>query len=164
MTVKTICIAGWASLASLLLVITTSLTLRWVPRRSVSGCIIFNGLVLHFTETINLLRWHRGVHGPTLCLSSFFSACYVLCFLRRKVVALRDTFLTYIFVVCVKYEGVSVYLQFWKSSLCNEGVQWSAILFENAKIVSLECLACLGLDMLFETSPVLADVFLLFYR
>ena len=106
-TVKTLYTAGWASLASLLLVVTALLTSGWVPRRSVLACITFNALVLYFTETINL-RWrYRGVHGPKLCLGSFFSARYVSCFLERKVVALRDTFLTYTFVVCTKYESIS---------------------------------------------------------
>ena len=104
-TVKTLYTSGWASLISLLLVITASLTSGWVPRRSVRACITFNALVLYFTETINL-RWRdRGVHGPKLCLSSFFSVRYVSCFLERKVVALRDMFLSYTFVVCTKYEG-----------------------------------------------------------
>ena len=108
-TVKTLYTACWASLASLLLVITASLISGWDPRRSVRACITFNALVLYFTETINL-RWrYRGVHGPKLCLGSFFSARYVWCFLERKVVALRDTFLTYIFLVCTKCEGVSQY-------------------------------------------------------
>ena len=104
-TVKTLYTACWASLASLLLVITASLTSGWDPRRSVRACITFNALVLCFTETINL-RWrYRGVHDPKLCLGSFFSVHYVSCFLERKVVALRDIFLTYTFVVCTKYEG-----------------------------------------------------------
>ena len=134
-----------ASLNSLLLVIIASLTSGWVPGRSVRGCITFNELVLYFTETINL-RWrYRGVHGPKLCLGSFFSACYVSCFLEREVVALRDTFLTYIFVVCAKYESVSHYFALHlvrvpavfdqKSCPCNKGVQWSAILLGITNIV-----------------------------
>lgn len=171
-TFKTLYTTCWSSLASLMLVITTSLILSWVPGRSVRGCITFNGLVLSFTETINL-RWrYRGVHGPKLCLGSFFSARYVSCFLECKVVALRDAFLTYSFVVCAKYEGISHYFVLHlvrvpavldeKSCFCKEGVQWSAILFEITKIVSVKYLVCLGLDMLFEAFPVLVDVFLLF--
>ena len=34
--------------------------------------------------------------------------------------------------------------------------------FEITNIVSVKCLVCLGLDILFETFPVLVDVFLLF--
>ena len=108
-TVTTLYTSGWASWASQFLVITASLTSGWVPRRCVRACITFNARVLYFTETINL-RWrYRGVHGPKLCLGSFLSARYVWCFLERKVAALRDTFLTYTFLVSTKCEGVSQY-------------------------------------------------------
>ena len=107
-TVKTLYTAGWASLASLLLVITASLISGWLPRRSLRACITFNALVLYFTETINF-RWRcRGVHGPKLCLGSFFSARYVSCFRERKVVALRDIFLTHTFVGLYQIRGYSV--------------------------------------------------------
>ena len=109
MKVKTLYTPGWASLDSLLLVITASLTSSWVPRRSVRGCITFNGLGLSLTETIKLYWQYRGVHGTKLCLGSFFSARYVSCFLEGKVVAFRDTFLTYIFVVCAKYECLALF-------------------------------------------------------
>ena len=139
---------------------------------SLFGVVSLIGLVLYFNETMNL-RWrYRGVHGPKLCLGNFFSVRYVSCFLERKVVALCDTFLTYIFEVCAKHEGVSHYFVLHlvlvpavldeKSWLCNEGVQWPSILFEIRKTVSVKCLVCLWLDMLFETFPVLVDVFLLF--
>ena len=88
----------------------------------------------------NLLRL-RGEHGPKLCLGSFFSARYVSCFFERKIVALRDTFLTYISSRISHYfvlhlVRVPAVLD-EKSCLCNEGVQWSATLLENAKIVSV---------------------------
>lgn len=121
-----------------MLIITASLTSGWVPRRSVRGCITVNELFLSFTETINLGWGYRGVHGPELCLGSFFSARYVPGFLECKIVSLRDAFLTYSFVVCAKHEGVSPYFILHlvrvpavldeKSCLCKEGVQWSAIL------------------------------------
>ena len=138
-TVKTLYTASWVSLASLMLVVAASLTSGQVPRRSVRQCITFNGLVLSFTETINLCWWYRGFHGPKLCLGSFFSASYVPCFLKCKVVALRDAFLTYSFMVCAKYEGISHYFVLHlvrvpavldeKSCFCKEGVQRSASLF-----------------------------------
>ena len=97
----------------------------------------------------------------------------VSCFLERKVSAFRDTFLTYVFVVSARYKGVSLYfvLNFDRvsavlenSCLCYESVHWSAILFEIAKIVSVKCVVYLGLDMLFEKFPALADAFLFFCR
>ena len=94
---KTLYIASWALLASLLLVFTASLTSHWVPRWSVRGCITFNGLVLIFTETINLCWRYRFAHGRKLCLGSFFSARYVSCFLVSKVVALRD-YISYVYL------------------------------------------------------------------
>ena len=67
LTVKTLYTAGWASLASVMLVITTLLTSRWVPRRSVQGCITFNGLVFSFTETINLGFGSTGASMALRC-------------------------------------------------------------------------------------------------
>ena len=173
-TVKTLYTASWASLASLMLVITASLTSGWVPRRSVRQCITFNGLVLSFTETINLRWWYRGVHGFKLCLEWVASSVRAMscAFPNVRSLPLRDAFLTYSFVVCAKYEGISHYFILHlvrvpavldeKSCFCKEGVQRSAIFFEIRKIVSVKYLVCLGLDMLFEAFPVLVDVFLLF--
>lgn len=77
-------------------------------------------------------------------------------------------------MVCVEYEGVSHYFVLhlvWVPAvldeaccLCKEGVQWSAILFEITKIVSVKYLVCLGLNVFFEAFSVLIDVFLLFCR